>query len=819
MTSSASFQEVNRFARVLRILLTSFVALAFAASAQAAPTPVITAGYGTSGMAPFTLHVHGLSTTLSVGDRLSALYEWDFGNAGSPYNRMIGFKAAHVFDTAGVYTVRLTVTEETGSQASTTITVNVTADTRTAIYVAANGADSNPGTQALPIRTAGRASQMLGANKRVYFRRGDTFDLSGNVFVNYANVVVGAYGSGAKPVLRYTAGSGGYPSLIQMHDQANGVVVEDLNLTTIYSSSMSAPRGVHPEGQNICVRRCAFSNLSDAMNAEGTVWGFLAQQNDVGMMGGYFLWAQGNDHTLLANTVAGSLNEHNIRFAGCQRVYVGFNDLTNTLKTAVWCMTGNDAYITRNIFRSGQVMVGPNFVNSSASERFLRTVIDGNRFAGINIELYAGAEKVMIRNNVIQSDSLPAISTWGYLSTYNRTVDDVRVLNNTSTNTSTLYGRFLRIGAGTTHLTAINNLYVASNLNTGYAGANAYTLDTSLGNNYFNSNMWATPHNGTAVHFFNTSGISVAAWDNLAQVGTERYRLFNASDLSATYAPQNFNANVGVQVPGVHVDFNGAYRPAGNVVTVGAVELNPSGGTPPPPPPPPPPTGSIVFNMQDGTGWTVQSGGVVDGGWERGVPAGGGLRGDPVADGDGSGACWLTANRPGDSDVDGGPSTLITPAINASQGGNVIVSYTVWFTNADDNDSDRMRVDISSNNGQTWNFVHEVYDSNGWRTYAFRLSDFAAATSQMKLRFQVSDSPNNSITEAALDNLRFCFSGTCATPNDLGPSGDANGDGVVNVDDLIAVTLSWGACACPADLNHDGVVDANDLILVILNWD
>jgi hypothetical protein len=222
--------------------------------------------------------------------------------------------------------------------------------------------------------------------------------------------------------------------------------------------------------------------------------------------------------------------------------------------------------------------------------------------------------------------------------------------------------------------------------------------------------------------------------------------------------------------------------------------------------------------MQDGTGWTTQATNLADGHWERGVPAGGGVRNDPPSDADGSGACWLTANRPGDSDVDGGPATLITPVINAAQGGQVIVSYSLWLKNTDYNDDDHMRVTVSNDNGQTWRFVHDVYDSNGWGNYVFRLGEFITATSQVKLRFQVSDNPNSSITEGALDNLRFCFSGACATPNVFAPSGDANGDGVVNADDLIAVVMAWGACTCPEDVTHDGVVDVNDLIMVILTW-
>jgi hypothetical protein len=53
--------------------------------------------------------------------------------------------------------------------------------------------------------------------------------------------------------------------------------------------------------------------------------------------------------------------------------------------------------------------------------------------------------------------------------------------------------------------------------------------------------------------------------------------------------------------------------------------------------------------------------------------------------------------------------------------------------------------------------------------------------------------------------------------------GDANGDGSVNVDDLIAVILAWGSCPapptpCPADVTGDGVVNVDDLLLVLTHW-
>ncbi len=52
-----------------------------------------------------------------------------------------------------------------------------------------------------------------------------------------------------------------------------------------------------------------------------------------------------------------------------------------------------------------------------------------------------------------------------------------------------------------------------------------------------------------------------------------------------------------------------------------------------------------------------------------------------------------------------------------------------------------------------------------------------------------------------------------------GKPGDVNGDGVVDVLDLLEVLGAWGDCVgCPADLDGNGVVDVLDLLIVLGNW-
>ncbi|MCH8822992.1 MAG: hypothetical protein IH984_05725 [Planctomycetes bacterium] len=235
---------------------------------------------------------------------------------------------------------------------------------------------------------------------------------------------------------------------------------------------------------------------------------------------------------------------------------------------------------------------------------------------------------------------------------------------------------------------------------------------------------------------------------------------------------------------------------------------------------------NILFedDFESNLGWVV-SNAVSDGQWDRGIPVDCN-RGDPPADADGSGQCYLTDNSAAgacNSDVDNGSTTLTSPILDASAEGSVI-SYWRWYSNTFGNSpmQDIFTVQVSSNNGASWVNLEIVGPggsevNGGWIQKEFAIADFVEETDQFRIRFIATDSDPQSVVEAGIDLVRI-LQIVCAPDN---PS-DINGDGVVNTEDLLLLFGNWGLCAdcndCPGDIDGSCAVNTADLLALFSNW-
>jgi hypothetical protein len=217
-------------------------------------------------------------------------------------------------------------------------------------------------------------------------------------------------------------------------------------------------------------------------------------------------------------------------------------------------------------------------------------------------------------------------------------------------------------------------------------------------------------------------------------------------------------------------------------------------------------------------GWSV-SGNATDGQWQRGVPAGGGDRGDPPNDADGSGSCYVTDNVDGDNDIDNGTTILTSPIMDASAG-NMLISYYRWYSNTFGNApmADIFVVEVSDDGGSSWTELETVGPGGpevdgGWFFKTFLVDDVVEPTDQFRIRFVASDLGEGSVVEAGVDGVELIGIDCESLPEDI------NGDGVINVLDLLSLLDAWGPCVgCPEDINGDGTVDITDLLLLLAAW-
>jgi hypothetical protein len=232
-------------------------------------------------------------------------------------------------------------------------------------------------------------------------------------------------------------------------------------------------------------------------------------------------------------------------------------------------------------------------------------------------------------------------------------------------------------------------------------------------------------------------------------------------------------------------------------------------------------------NFETNQGWTVtNSPTLTAGAWNRDIPRGGGDRGDPASDADGSGRCFLTDSADGDTDVDGGATTLTSPTMDGT-GNGATLHYWRWYSNSGgaDPNNDVFRVDISNNNGANWQSLETVGPAGpgtggGWFHKDWVIGSVITPTTQMKVRFIAEDAGSGSLIEAGVDGVVIdhfvCDQVSPACPADW------NHDGTVNSTDVSDFINDWFADQANGtlvtDFNHDGVSNSTDVSDFINGW-
>jgi carboxypeptidase T len=176
------------------------------------------------------------------------------------------------------------------------------------------------------------------------------------------------------------------------------------------------------------------------------------------------------------------------------------------------------------------------------------------------------------------------------------------------------------------------------------------------------------------------------------------------------------------------------------------------------------PRAFLTDDLELDLGWTA---GVPDdtattGLWAFGDPVGTTNNGEPsnpeldATTGAGT-RCFTTGNgstSAGGDDVDNGKTTLISPALDLSGASSANLSYQRWWADFSTND-DLLQVSVSDDDGATWVSLEDVsVTQNAWTEVSFDVEDFVALTDRVRLRFVAADDPNNSVVEAAVDELR-----------------------------------------------------------------
>ena len=504
------------------------------------------------------VHLSGIDTRLDHGRHNDATFEWEFTDANGQRDAVRGFVAAHVYDSPGTYTARLTVTDEAGNRSSAEVTLNVTAADRSLVFVDAEAGDdtNDGGGESRAVRTAARAAELMAAHGdgvEVRFKAGQTHYLNRGLRIEHDDVVLTRYGEAglSRPKLVWTGEHSDRRSVVESFAGSEMLTVRGLSFDTrgAVGTAKGLPNGVRPGGRGTAVLDSEFLNLDNAVTGNMDPLGLLVQGNRAPLetgIRGYFLWGQGEQLAVRDNTAVNSTREHIVRVSsGARGITLAGNDFTNLdrraadaggdpgdyAKSALLLQHGSFGYVSGNTI-TGPAAVGPLGDGDGLAyldARWDTAVWEGNFHRnGSTMFFEHGARHVDFRNNVMRADDVKAILIEGHNADYDRRVIDLDVHGNTVVNLGTR-GKFAWVFGGDRDLEITDNTYVAPNLHVGHYGAAALMVSAGdlSGFAKIDGNTWPEAPDGGFTGGGNVAldggFLDPAAWNATPGVGADAF--------------------------------------------------------------------------------------------------------------------------------------------------------------------------------------------------------------------------------------------------------------------------------------------------------
>jgi len=512
--------------------------------------PVINASR-TTGVAPLAITFDALATTAPL---LTALpfseihYEWRFGDdrgtfwsyganaGGNNKNIAFGPVAAHVFETSGTFTVELIASQinNAGQLIQTTTTLpnivvtnadTVFADAAT-ICISQNslpvqGVNGVPATAAVQqVADWSTVATLAQTYKRILLKRGDTWSVTTGVALDQVSRtgegIIGAYGTGAKPILELNYDG----TIITTDADVSDWRFMDLSMTANGTGPRPNSRSVYLVGStDLLVLRCDTTGaLYDAhvADADGVyiVDSILGPVEPyAGSAVGYCLYESKTTRMHMMGTRAYGNTTHGVRLQGATLSSFDCNTVNDSAAGTpgnVFTLRGWSPYtgtewtenvvITRNVFTGNAnnlAVFGCHPQFNTSEERIRRVIADGNFVSGVtSLGFFSVATEFTVRNNLFVTSNNTNVEMRGESSVGSPFPTQSFFYNNTlySTASGSSHTAFLLTGT-ISGMVLTNNIAYAPNATTTFltdgTGAEVTTANNSSDSQIKNDRPWA----------------------------------------------------------------------------------------------------------------------------------------------------------------------------------------------------------------------------------------------------------------------------------------------------------------------------------------